>query len=94
MIIEKFSKAELLDYGLPYDMDSNIGKILSDRIISKTRWSILHELIFCFHNEDKAWKIVYNSPATEYQDCDPFDNIVKGVLVHQIEKTVKVWEEV
>lgn len=89
--IVKFSKEFLTEeLLLPYDNDN----VVKDEITGTTRWSVIHDLIF--EHEGKYWSTRYSVGATEMQDEEPwrYQNEIKCTEVHQVEKLVKVWEEV
>lgn len=70
------------------------GDKLEDKIIENTRWSVVHEMVFPF--EGKFYQSVYSVGATESQDESAYeyaDDEIEVTEVHQVEKTVKVWEE-
>ena len=81
-IIKFFPKQQLIDWGLPYenpaifDKDENIiaeGKIISDKIVDKHRWSIEREIIFTEPEDtSKVWKTYYSEGSTENQDERPW----------------------
>lgn len=68
--------------------------VIHDTIVDNSRWSIQHEIIF--EHEGKNYRAYYSVGATEQQDESPweFDTEVEVVEVHEVEKMVKVWEEV
>lgn len=70
------------------------GAIVQDRIINNSRWSIIHEIVF-FH-DGKFYRSTYSVGATEIQDERPWEytDEVDCVEVHQVEKLVKVWQDV
>jgi len=70
-------------------------KVIDDNIIESTRWSIIHEIVFSWTDEN-FYRTTYSVGATESQDESPFeyDDIVECEQVHQVEKTVTVWEAV
>lgn len=83
--------AYLLDeLDLPYNKDI----ILVNEIIDTSRWSINYRLVF--KDEGKVWQTYYSEGATEYQDESPweYDSVVILEEVHEVEKTIKVWEPV
>ncbi len=86
----KIPKQEMLDI-LNDEEDSN-GRIIEDRVSGKSRWSIEHDIIFDY--EGKYYKAGYRIGATESQDEMPWDyeEFVEATEVHQVEKTIKVWE--
>jgi len=93
MGLKTFTRQELRD--VLYE-DNEKSKIISDRIIENSRWSILHELIFRFDDmpEDEAWRVSYTVGATEQQDESPweYEETDEATLVRRVEKLVKVWE--
>lgn len=91
-----FKKEELETLGLPYDCDR--GKVVSDTIVGRSRWSIIHKIVFQLHGQrpEAAWSTTYQHGSTEQQDEAPwqYDTEIVCTLVHEVEKTVKVWEPV
>ena len=65
-----------------------------DTITDTSRWSVHHEIIF--KDNGKFYKTHYSHGATEYQDESPweYEEEVECKEVQQVEKLVKVWEEV
>lgn len=65
-----------------------------NHIESQSRWSTVHRIIFEY--EGKFWETYYSEGSTESQDERPweYETQVDCVEVHQVEKTVKVWEAV
>jgi hypothetical protein len=92
-------KKEVLEdtYGLPYEGQSG-AKILQDSIIDHSRWSVIHQLLFTLPDlaPGEAYQAIYSVGATEYQDESPWEYLtdVEVWKVRQVEKLVKVWEEV
>lgn len=79
-------KASLLKgLDLPYNAVEN-------DITSVSRWSVHHSIIFEY--DGKFWRASYSEGATEMQDERPweYEEDVECTEVHQVEKTVKVWE--
>ena len=105
-IIKFFPKQQLIDWGLPYenpaifDKDNNIvaeGKIILNKIVDKHRWSLEYEIIFTEpEDNNKVWKTYYTKGSTENQDERPWYSydFIKCTLMQEVEKIVKVWEEV
>ncbi|GAV11406.1 hypothetical protein [Paenibacillus sp. NAIST15-1] len=88
-------KRELLEkYGLP-DCGINGVKLIRDDITDNSRWSIHHEIIFKW-TDGKFYRAYYSVGATESQDEAPweYEDEVECVEVYQVEKMVKVWEDV
>lgn len=68
---------------------------VEDDIIESTRWSILHKGVFKHIPTNKYYVLYWSVGATEYQDERPFEcEEPKPIEVQQVEKTVKVWENV
>lgn len=94
-----FTKQELKDMDLPAPVGDGEGcKVLSDKIVDTSRWSVHHALIFRIdgQSESQAWKVMYQRGATEYQEERPWENedTITATLVELVEKTVKVWQPV
>ena len=64
----KFSKDEM--YEILYG-DHEFSKIIEDKIVDTTRWSVHHNLIFEY--KDKFYETSYSHGATEYQDESPWE---------------------
>lgn len=84
------------EYGLPYDggSEEHDVQILDDKIVDKSRWSIHH--LLTVRIKDRFYQTTYSVGATEGQDEQAFeyDKEVTFTEVHQVEKIVKVWEQV
>ena len=92
MTFDKQFLKNLLNYNLSDDSDA---EIIEDTIFDHSRWSVGHTLIF--RAQDKYFKTYYYVGATEYQEEYPFDNCdddVECYEVEEVEKVVKVWQEV
>lgn len=62
--------AEGLAYG---DYDNTIYEVISNKIVSKSRWSYRSELIIKTIADGKFWKSFYSQGATESQDESPYE---------------------
>jgi len=85
----------VLAWGLPYDSDEAEGvKVLSDTITDTGRWSVHNRLIV--EIKGKVYETSYSIGSTEYQDESPWqgDSTVEFIEVHEVEKTIKVWERI
>ena len=82
-----FDRQYLIDKDLPYSA-------LEDKITGHGRWSVQHEIIF--EDNGKYYSTGYSEGATEMQPDEPweYDDQVECVEVHQVERLVKVWEDV
>lgn len=74
----EFTIAELQDLGIPY---AEGECVLSDELRETRRWSITHRSIF--RHEDRLWEVLYDEPATEYQDIEPWE--WEPVTAHEVE---------
>lgn len=83
----KFNKKYLTD-----ELDLPESAI-EDKIVGNRRWSVDHQIIFKLG--DKFYSAYYSVGATEYQEEYPWEHEheVKCVEVHQVEKTIKIWEK-
>lgn len=92
----KISKELLTEtYGLPYSYDCSLEhdvEVIEDKVIGNSRWSIQHSLIF--RVADNFYRAKYSVAATECQDEGPweYEEEVEITPVHQVEKTILVWE--
>ena len=90
----KFKKEVLAD--VAYDDCPDGFEKMEDKIVGTSRWSVRHEMVFRFM--DKFYISSYSAGATEQQDESPYeydgdkDGMVECGEVHQVEKTIKVWE--
>lgn len=69
-------------------------EVVSTEMVDTSRWSIIYEMIFKYN--DKFYRTCYSVGATETQDESPweYEDEVDCFEVHQVEKTVLVWEAV
>ncbi len=84
-----FSKEQMLEI-----LNDDVGEVVRDEIVGKTRWSLTHELIFAL--DGKLYKTLYNVGATETQDEGPweYDKEVWCTEVERYEKTVHAYRPV
>jgi hypothetical protein len=66
----KFDKDFLVQNEVDYKGSDQV-KIIYNKIIDHTRWSVIHEVVFKFN--DKFYKTTYSIGATEMQDNRPWD---------------------
>ena len=87
-MIKKVFKKEYLteELGLPYDC-----KLIEDKVIDNTRWSVVHEIVF--KDKGKFYQTTYSEGATEYQDEKPweYEDEVKCIEVELKEVKIKKW---
>ena len=70
-------------------------KVIEDNVIDNTGWSIFHGIVFSW-TDGNFYRTTYSVGATGSQDESPFEceDIVECDQVHQVEKTVAVWEKI
>lgn len=91
-----FTRNELEDLELPFEIDDEDGEIVSDTIVGKKRWSLIHKLVFRLNGmaPDEAYRVNYLTPATECQEQRAWESSeVTAQLVRLVERTVQVWED-
>ena len=77
--------------------DSEVIKVVDTQIIDTSRWSVIKEMIFKDLSTGLFYQTAYSEGATECQDESPFEydpDEIECVQVEQVEKIVKVWQEV
>ncbi len=69
--------------------------VIRDTIRGNGRWSISHELVFCWR-DGKFYRTSYSVGATEMQDESPWDytDPVECTEVREVQKTVTDYEPV
>lgn len=74
-------------------LDSGVD-IVSNEAVNRSRWSIIHALIF--KKDGKLYETYYSVGATESQDESPweYDKEVECTEVEEYEKTVKAYRPV
>jgi len=71
-ITRTFTREEFDEWDLPWGAGDMVQ---SDVIVDHDRWSVWHELIFQAPDDGKLWKIMYQRPATEKQECDRWPDL-------------------
>lgn len=89
-VTRTFTIDEIDEWDLPWGTNHMVQ---SDEITDHNRWSIWHELIFEAPDDKKLWKLEYQVPATEMQDCDRWPDLV-GIQVEAQEVTTIKYVEV
>lgn len=87
----KVPKEKLIDdLGLPYER----GCVRLDEHIDSSRWSETRRVVFDYNG--KTYEAFYSQGLTESQDEGPweYEEEVELFPVHEVEKTIKVWERV
>jgi hypothetical protein len=78
-----------------YLIEEAMENSIYHEILGNRRWSIDHWIVFPF--QDKFYSSTYSVGATECQDESPYEydeDWVECKEVVQVEKTIKVWENV
>lgn len=104
MTTRTFTRQQLDDLGLPHEL---IGEDRAAEYPEMTvelhreqtatrRWASIHELVFRAPDGGLAYRITYQSPLTEHQECDPWFGAdeVKAFEVEQRPVTVMRWMRV
>ena len=75
-----------------YD-DSDIFRVVEDKIVDNSRWSIRHEAVLQHKETGKFYVTHYSVGATENQDEKPYEYDMEVVLkeVEPVETTVLVY---
>ncbi len=74
--------------------DTDEGKLLEKKQVGSSRWSILYEAIVAY--QGKTYRACYRVGATEVQEERPWEDDKEAELieVHQVPKTIQVWENI
>ena len=64
--MKKFNKDYLVN-----ELDLPYGRVIVDKIIDMSRWSIIHEIVF--EDNGKFYQTTYSEGATECQDERPWE---------------------
>ena len=87
----KFKKEDLQD--MAYHEDGPLKKI-TEEFISRSRWSVIYEVIFKDTTTGKHYKSFYSRGATEMQDESPYEYANEEEECFEVELkevTVKKW---
>lgn len=91
-----FTPDQLDEIGVPNELDEEgCATELHTRQIASRRWTSVHELIFRAPDDGKAYRVRYERPLTEHQECDtwPGDEI-KAVEVEERAEVVTTWRAI
>jgi hypothetical protein len=88
-VVVRFSKEQMLDV-----LHREAGRIISDEIVGKRRWSDEHELVFELDGE--VYMTGYSRGSTECQDERPweYDDEVECTKAEPYEKVVRAYRPV
>lgn len=84
-----FTPDQLEEFDVPYTN-------LHDEQVDSRRWADTRRCVFRAPDDGKAYRVTYQVPATEQQECDTWfdEDEVKGVEVEQVPVTVMKWKAV
>ena len=71
-VTRTFAREQIDEWGLPYEAGDMVQ---SDVMVDHGRWSLWHELIFQAPDDGKLWKLMYQTPATERQECERWPDL-------------------
>lgn len=91
VITRVFTMDEIDEWDLPWGAGE--GMIKSDEITDHNRWSVWHELVFRAPDDGKLWRLSYQRPATEMQECDKWPDL-EAVQVEAVQVITNVYREV
>ncbi|MET9098327.1 hypothetical protein [Streptomyces antibioticus] len=99
-----FTRDQLDAFGLPRETVTpdkaaeypEVAVELHREQIDTRRWSSTHSLVFRAPDDGKTYRVTYQSPLTEHQECDDWfdDNEVKAFEVEQRTQIVTRWKRV
>ncbi|NUK07491.1 hypothetical protein HRW18_05570 [Streptomyces lunaelactis] len=96
MTIRTFTTDQLEEIGVPFEcygepIDGFATELHREQIDTR-RWVSVHVLVFRAPDDGKAYRVTYQRPLTEHQECDTwFDDEIKAVEMEQREVTVTKW---
>jgi hypothetical protein len=84
--IRHFTREQLEEFDVPYTN-------LHDEQVDSRRWADTRSCVFRAPDDGKAYRVSYQVPATEHQECDTwFDqDEIKAFEVEQRPVTVMQW---
>lgn len=92
-----FTLDQLDEIGVPFELDEDgCATELHTRQVDTRRWVSVHELIFRAPDDGKAYRVRYQQPLTEHQECDRWfgDAEITATEVEQVPVTVMQWKPV
>lgn len=89
-VTRTFTHEEIDEWDLPWGIN---GMVKVNEIFDTSRWSVWHELIFQAPDDRKLWRLTYQTPATEMQECDRWPDLT-AIQVEAYETTVIKYREV
>jgi hypothetical protein len=96
------TREQLDDWGLPHDLVApadateypDAAVELHREQTDTRRWASTHSLVFRAPDDGKTYRVTYQQPLTEHQECDDWfdDKEVKAFEVEQRAQTVTSWK--
>lgn len=88
-----FTPEQLEEIGVPHELDEEgCATELHTRQVASHRWTAVHELVFRAPDDGKAYRVHYETPLTEHQECDTWPGAeIKAVEVEERPVTVTRW---
>lgn len=98
------TREQLDNWGLPHDLttpdkaaeEPEVAVELHREHTDTRRWASTHSLVFRAPDDGKTYRVTYQEPLTEHQECDEWfdDNEVKAFEVEQRAEIVTRWKRV
>lgn len=98
------TREQLDNWGLPHDLieedqaadHPEVAVELHRQQIDTRRWASTHSLVFRAPDDGKTYRVTYQQPLTEHQECDDWfdDKEVKAFEVEQRSQIVTNWKRV
>jgi hypothetical protein len=84
-----FTPEQLEEFDVPYTT-------LHDEQVDSRRWADTRSCVFRAPDDGKTYRVTYQVPATEHQECDTWfdEEQIKAVEVEQQPVTVMQWKRV
>lgn len=95
-----FTADQLDEIGVPFECYKEpiegFATELHREQVDTWRWSSVHELVFRAPDDGKAYRVTYQRPLTEHQECDRWfgDDEITATEVEQQPVTVMQWQPV
>jgi hypothetical protein len=97
MTTRTFTIDQLDEIGVPFDCCTEpiegFATELHREQVDTHRWTSVHELVFRAPDDGKAYRVTYQRPLTEHQECDRWfgDDEITATEVEQQSVTVMRW---
>lgn len=97
MTTRRFTADQLEEIGVPNELPEDVevpglATELHREQVDTRRWVSVHRLIFRAPDDGKAYRVTYQQPLTEHQECETwFDDEIEAVEMEQRQVTVTKW---